>query len=203
MVTVYAARSISVPMIANVVRMHARVTGATSAGASYSANDVALLSWVQATASFGFATAYSRYVRPLDRREFDAFYGEARPAARLYGALDSPASHAELHALLDSMLDRLEPSPVIFDFLRIMRDTPAIPTPFFRWLQRPLIRAAVEMIPHPIRERLGLGATHGLRPAERVLVRLAGAAADRMVLRECPASQSCLRLGLPANYLYA
>src|SRR3982074_509481 len=65
MVTVYGARSVAVPMIAGGVRMHAKVTGHTSAGVPYSAGDVHLLTWVQATASFGFAEAYSRYVDPL------------------------------------------------------------------------------------------------------------------------------------------
>src|SRR5271170_207905 len=65
MVTVYGARSIAEPMIAGVVRMHARVAGETPAGVAYSAGDADLLTWVQATATFGFAEAYSRYVDPL------------------------------------------------------------------------------------------------------------------------------------------
>src|ERR1700738_1233193 len=55
MVTVYGARSIAEPMIARVVRMHAKVAGETPAGVPYSADDTQLLSWVQATAAFGFA----------------------------------------------------------------------------------------------------------------------------------------------------
>src|ERR1700738_2938091 len=65
MVTVYGARSIAVPMIAGIVRMHAKVAGKPPAGVPYSAGDTHLLTWVQATASFGFAEAYSRYVDPL------------------------------------------------------------------------------------------------------------------------------------------
>ena len=87
MVTVYGARSIAEPMIAAVVRKHANVVGMTPAGAAYSATDPRLLRWVQATAVFGFAEAYSRYVDTLDPVEFDAVYREGAPAARLYGAL--------------------------------------------------------------------------------------------------------------------
>src|SRR5947209_9537079 len=54
MVTVYGARSTAEATIAGIVRLHDKVTGATPAGEAYRANDVALLSWVQATASFGF-----------------------------------------------------------------------------------------------------------------------------------------------------
>ena len=112
MVTVYGARSVAETMIAGVVRMHDKVRGATPAGESYHANDVRLLTWVQATAGYGFAEAFSRYVRPLGREELDALYREGAPAARLYGALDMPTSQAELHALFDSLRDRLEPSPI-------------------------------------------------------------------------------------------
>ncbi|MGC1387397.1 MAG: oxygenase MpaB family protein [Steroidobacteraceae bacterium] len=202
MVTVYGARSIAEPMIAAVVRKHANVVGMTPAGAAYSATDPRLLRWVQATAVFGFAEAYSRYVDTLDPVEFDAVYREGAPAARLYGALDAPTSAAELNALFDSMRDRLEPSPVIFEFLEIMRAAPVLPRPLIG-MQRMLVRAAVEIIPGWVRERLGLTARHGLRPWERWIVRLAGNASDLIVLSECPAAQSCMRLGLPTHHLYA
>ncbi len=202
MVTVYGARSIAEPMIAAVVRMHAHVAGKTPAGAAYSATDPRLLRWVQATAVFGFADAYSRYVDTLGPVEFDAVYREGAPAARLYGVLDAPSCAAELSALFDSMRDRLEPSPVIFEFLEIMREASVLPRPLF-WMQGMLVRAAVEVIPGWLRERLGLTADYGLRPSERWIVRLAGTASDRIVLSECPAAQSCTRLGLPIHHLYA
>jgi uncharacterized protein (DUF2236 family) len=202
MVTVYGARSIAEPMIAGVVRMHARVAGETPAGIPYSANDARLLTWVQATAAFGFAQAYSRYVDPLKPAELDALYREGAPSSRLYGALGFPRSDAELRALLDSMRGRLEPSPAVFQFLQIMRETPTFPRPLL-WMQRILVRAAVEMVPDWIRECLGLTEYYGLRRRERWIVRAAGALSDRIVLPECPAAQSCLRLGLPISYLYA
>jgi len=202
MTTVYGARSVAEPMIARVVRMHGKIAGETPAGESYCANDPQLLTWVQATAAFGFAEAYNRYVDPLNPAEIDALYREGAPASRLYGALGAPRSGAELQRLFDSMRDRLEPSPVVFEFLHIMRETPALPRPL-RWMQGMLVRAAVEMIPDWIRERLGLAACHGLRPPERWIVKLAGALSDRIVLPESPAAQSCLRLGLPITHLYA
>src|SRR6202453_5211445 len=52
LVTVYGARSIAEPMIARVSRMHAKVTGETSAGEAYAANDARLLTWVHTTAAF-------------------------------------------------------------------------------------------------------------------------------------------------------
>jgi uncharacterized protein (DUF2236 family) len=202
MTTVYGARSVAEPMIARVVRMHGKVAGETAAGEAYSANDTQLLTWVQATAAFGFAEAYNRYVELLSQAEIDALYREGAPASRLYGALGAPRSGAELLALFDSMRDRLEPSPVVFEFLHIMREAPTFPRPL-QWMQGMLVRAAVEMIPDWVRERLGLTAFYGLRPTERWIVKLAGALSDRIVLPESPAAQSCLRLGLPITHLYA
>jgi uncharacterized protein (DUF2236 family) len=201
MVTVYGARSIAEPMIARVVRMHSKIAGETPRGVPYSANDERLLSWVQATAAFGFAEAYSRYVRPLIREQIDALYREGAPTAKLYGALEAPTSTAELHALFASMRGRLEPSPVIFEFLKIMRATPELPKPLC-WMQGILVRAAVEIVPGWIRECLGLTDRYGLGPAERWIVELAAAFSDRVILTESPAVQSCLRLGLPATHLY-
>ena len=201
MVTVYGAHSVAEKMIDGVVRRHGQVTGFTPDGEPYGANDVDLLTWVQATAGFGFAQAYHHYVRALTRDDFNRLYLEGAPAARLYGALDAPASEDAMQALFDSMRGRLEPSPIVFEFLDIMRKAPIFPAPL-RPLQRLLIRAAVEMTPAWVRERLGLTAGYGLRAIEKPVVRWAGRLADRVVLGESPAVQACRRLGLPADYLY-
>ncbi len=201
MVTVYGARSVAERMIAGVVHKHEAIAGETPAGKAYRANDAVLLTWVQATACFGFAEAYSRYVRPLGAEEFDRLCAEGLPAARLYGALDAPGSRAELDALFASMQDRLEPSPVVFEFLGIMRDAPVFPVPL-RPMQRILVRAAVDITPGRVRDRLGLTEAYGLRGWERTLVRRLGSLSDRVMLHSGPAVQSCLRLGLPADYLY-
>jgi uncharacterized protein (DUF2236 family) len=201
MVTVYGARSVAEPMIARVVRMHAAIQGKTPAGASYSANDPRLLTWVHATAAFGFAEAYNRYVDPLSEGDFNSLYLEGTPVSQLYGAIDSPKSVGEMRALFESTMPEFTPSPIIFEFLRIMRETIAFPRPL-HWLQPMLVRAAVELIPDGIRERLGLSQDCGLHPHERWLARLIGASSNRIVLPASPAVQSCLRLGLPMNYLY-
>ncbi len=201
MITVYAARSVAEPMIAHVVRLHDKVEGVTLAGGPYRANDPRLLRWVQATAAYGFIEAYHRYGRTLTPAEIDQAYAEGAPAAALYGAHDTPRSDAEREALFDSMRGRLEPSPILFEFLDIMRAAPIVPWPL-RSVQRLLIRAAVDLTPGWVRERLGLDDRFGLRPWQQPLVRLLGALADRVVLPFSPAVQSCRRLGLPAGTLY-
>jgi uncharacterized protein (DUF2236 family) len=201
MITIYGARSIAEPMIARVVRMHAEVQGTTAEGIRYSASDPRLLTWVHATAAFGFAAAYNRYVEPLSGARFDDFYREGAPVSHLYGALQAPQSVIAMKALFESMRPHLAPSPIIFEFLRIMRETKAFPRPL-RWMQPMLLRAAVDLIPDGLRQCLGLSEFYGLRAHERRLTQWAGAAANRIVLPASPAVQSCLRLGLPKTYLY-
>jgi len=201
MVTVYGARSVAEKMIARVVAQHERVQGVTPDGEPYRANDPRLLTWVQATAAFGFVEAYRHYVRALTPAQIDQAYAEGAPAAALYGAPDAPRSDAERQILFEAMDRRLEPSPIVFEFLEIMRAAPILPRPLRR-LQPLLIRAAVEITPVRVRERLGLGTSLGLGSWQLKVVRRLGALADRMVLRRSPAVQSCRRLGLPGDYLY-
>jgi uncharacterized protein (DUF2236 family) len=201
MVTIYGARSTAETMIAGVRRMHDRVRGETPRGEAYAANDPELLNWVQATAAFGFLQAYHVYAAPLTLAERDRYYRDGRIAASLYGATQPPPSEAELEAFFLAMRPRLEASPIIFEFLHIMRTVPILP-PLLRPVQPLLVRAAVSLTPRWVRDRLGLGDDYGLRAWEGKLVRQGGALADRIVLESSPAVQACLRLGLPANYLY-
>ena len=202
MVTVYGARSVAEPMIARVVHIHSKVAGYTPDGRPYCGSDARLLSWVQATATFGFAEAYSRYVRRLNREELDLLYREGASASTLYGASEAPTSSAELDALFAAMRGRLEPSPIVFEFLRIMRSVPGFPVPLC-WMQDILVRAAVDIVPGWIRECLCLTHDFGLRNAERWLVETAGAVADRIFLPQSPPVQACMRLGMPMTQLYA
>lgn len=201
MVTVYGARSLAETMIAGVGRMHGRVAGETPAGQAYRADDPALLDWVQATASFGFLEAYHAYVAPLSTADRDRFYAEGGAASGLYGATGAPRSVAQQAAQFEAMLPHLEPSDIVFEFLDIMRATNLLPPPL-HLLQRPLLRAAVDLVPGTVRQVLGLGPRYGLRPLERQVIRLAGAAADRASIAGTPAVEACLRMGLPADYLY-
>lgn len=200
MVTVYGARSVAEAMIAGINRRHAAVHGRTESGEPYRADDPELLTWVQATAAFGFLEAYAAYVRPVGAADRDAYYAEGLTAARLYGAVSAPSTEAELRSLFAAMRPRLAPSETLTEFLRLMRAAPLLP-PALRGAQRLLVRAAVEIVPAWAREPLGLR-QDGLRPWERPLMRVAGAAADRIMLKSSPVVQSCRRLGLPDDYLF-
>lgn len=201
MVTVYGARSVSERMISGVRGMHDKVSGTTPDGAPYHANDPELLRWVHATAVYGFMEAYHRFVRPLSQAEREAFIAEGAPVAILYGATEPPASEADLHALFDAMTPRLERSDILFEFLKIMRGLRLVPWPF-RFLNSLMVRAAIEILPPPVRGILGLSFSGGLPRGAAGAIRLFGSYFDRLKLESSPALQSCVRLGLPPERLF-
>jgi uncharacterized protein (DUF2236 family) len=201
MVTVYGARSQAEAMIAGVNRRHARITGRADDGRAYAADDTELLDWVQATAGYGFGEAYHRFVHPLSPTERDCAWTEAVPAARLYGATGAPTSQAEWKAQLHAVIPHLTASPIIFEFLDIMRRATVLPK-IARLVQRLLIRAAIDITPPVVATIVGIEARHGLSPLQRRLVRGLARAADRLPLRSAPPAQACIRLGLPVDWLY-
>jgi uncharacterized protein (DUF2236 family) len=200
MVTVYGARSVAETMIAGVSRAHDGVSGSTPDGTPYRASDPELLTWVHATAAFGFLNAFTTFVAPLSEAERDSFCAEGRDAGLLYGVPAPPTSQAELAACLAPMAPRLEPSPILLEFLAIMRRAPILP-PGARLLQGMLVRAAVGILPGWARERLGLDTGWTLRRREARLLRSAARLAQRLRLDSSPAAQACLRLGLPPDHL--
>lgn len=200
MVTVYGARGVAEAMIAGVGRQHARVGGTTPDGTAYRADDVVLLDWVQATASFGFLNAYHALVEPLSPEDRDRLYAEAAPAARLYGALGAPSSEAVWEAQLAAMLPSLERSDIVLEFLDLMRGV-KVAGPLSR-LQHPLIRAAVGLVPPEVRTVLGLGEEWLPRPLELPVIRAAARIADRTPIPGAPPYEACVRMGLPGAWLY-
>ncbi len=192
MVTVYAPRAEAEQLIARVVRMHDQVTGRTDSGLAYYANDPKLLDWVQATAVFGFTQAYHLYVSPLSAPEKDSAFAESEPAARLYGAAAAPRSWAQWESLLAATAPRLEGKPALAEFVDIMESGAILPRPL-RWLQRLLVRAAIDMTPDPVR-RLPQLQGRGLRRGESGLVRTIGRAAEHLPLPNLPPAQARKRM---------
>ncbi|GIZ50415.1 oxygenase MpaB family protein [Noviherbaspirillum aridicola] len=201
MMTVYGPRSQAEAMIARVGAMHARIAGVTPEGQAYRADDPALLDWVQATASFGFIEAWAEWVAPLSRAERDRYYADGQASARLYGATSAPASQAALERLFDATVGQLGGSPVLAEFLGLMRSVPLVP-PALAPLQSWMVAAAVELVPPAVAARIGLDGEARLAGWQRRLLQSAARAADRVVLHEAPPAQSCRRLGLPPDYLY-
>ena len=200
MVTVFAARSEFEALAEQVNAIHAQIAGETDDGQPYRADDPDLLLWVQATASFAFQEAYRRFVRPLSNAQRDRYYLEAAEGARLYGVTQPPRCEAELRHLFDAMAPKLDRSPIIHEFLHIMRTGPILPLGL-RPLQRLVVRAAIDLVPAEIRERIGLQRERRASSAERLLVRTMARAAGALDLPDSPWALASARLGLPRDYL--
>jgi uncharacterized protein (DUF2236 family) len=200
MVTIYAAQSRMERTAARVRAMHGRVSGVTPCGQPYRADDPELLAWVQATAAFAFLDAYRTYVRPVSRGDADLYFAEGAAGSRLYGAVDIPTSEAAFHAMLATMLPRLEPSPILEELIAILRTAPILPLAL-RPAQKLVIRAAVDLLPAEVRARLRL-ARHGrLTAIERAALRTLGETLDHAHFATSPSAQASVRMGLPADYL--
>jgi len=194
MMTVFGARSRAEAMIRRINDGHTRVAGQTPAGMPYRATDVELLTWVHATATFGFLEAYATCVRDVDAAERDRFYVENEASAHLYGVPSPPASQQDFDALLRRMHPALEPSGIVLEFLAIMAGIELLPAPL-RGLQRLLIRAAVHNLPGGTRQQLGLaGAEWEVPPWQLTLIRALGRAADHLDWPGLPAMLAKRRL---------
>ncbi|MFC3712178.1 oxygenase MpaB family protein [Sphingoaurantiacus capsulatus] len=200
-VTFYAPANVARQVIKGVVRMHDKVKGETPGGLPYFANDPVLLDWVQATASYGFIEAYSRFANTLSRAERDRAYAESEIGGQLFGATGAPRSVAECEAQVEAMRPLLEPHPIVDEFLSIMTTRIGLKGPL-RPLQRLLVRAGVELLPEWVIERLELGPEWRLSGFEKRLVRTLGAIADRIPIPGTPPYQAAKRVGLPLRQLY-
>jgi len=187
--------------IGAVNRMHGKVKGETPAGERYRALEPALLDWVAATASYGFLSAYDRFVAPLPDTEKDRFMRDSAAIGREFGARRTPGSIAAFMDMLEELEPRFEPHPIIFEFLDIIesgRAAPSIP----RFLHRAVARAAVSLLPPRVRDILHLQGRYDLKWTDRLALKLAGKLADRHADPASAPCQASVRLGLPADFLY-
>jgi uncharacterized protein (DUF2236 family) len=60
----------------------------------------------------------------------------------------------------------------------------------------------VSILPPIVRERLELGPEYDLSPLAARFIRTLGAIAERVPVKSAPPAQACIRLGLPADFLY-
>lgn len=201
MVGVYGPASAARRVIQGVTNMHAKVGGKTPSGETYKALDVELLDWVAATASYGFLTAYDRFVKPVSYEDKCRFYAEGADVARMYGAENPVRRPEDFNAMLAHLLPRFEPHPINVEFLDIIKSGQAarnVP----KALHRTLANASVSILPKAVRERLELGPDYDLSFAGRQAVKLAGRLAERTPIKGSPPADAAIRLGLPWNFAW-
>jgi uncharacterized protein (DUF2236 family) len=86
--------------------VHDHIHGELDASANYTAHDASLLVWVWATLVDTAEVAFTRWVRPFDGGEGDAYYDEMRRFARFLGIPDVllPADRSAFSDYLDDVL---------------------------------------------------------------------------------------------------
>ena len=201
MLACYGPASAARAAIGSVNRLHGKVKGETPGGEKYRAMDPVLLDWVAATASYGFLTAYDRFVHPLSTANKDRFMRDSEAIGREFGARHTPPTIDAFMDMMAALEPRFEPHPIIFEFLDIIQSGRAAPN-VPRFLHRAIARASVSLLPDHIRQRLDLGARFDLTRFDRFALRLAGRLADRRADPQSPPSQASVRMGLPYDYLY-
>ena len=133
-------------------------SAAFAAGSPYDALDVDALRWVHATLCETSVLIHERYVRPLSAREKEAYYGESRRFAALFGipAEALPASWPEFEAYGRAMAA----SPVLCVSAAARRLGRGLFRPRPRAL-RPLFAAyeqfSAQLLPESVRRGYGFG----------------------------------------------
>jgi uncharacterized protein (DUF2236 family) len=155
LITTYGPTKAAEARVAMVTRMHERVGGKTPEGQAYTALEPELMTWVHVTASWGFLTAYDRYVAPLGRAEQDRYFAEGGRLGRLFGAPEPPDSVAGVEAWFDRMRPKLVPHPIIDEFLGIVSTTSPLGL-VGQALQPLVVQAAIDLLPPDIQRQLGL-----------------------------------------------
>ncbi|TXS95938.1 DUF2236 domain-containing protein [Parahaliea maris] len=201
MVGVYAQRETAEKMIAGITRLHHKVEGKTPAGQSYRAMDPELLNWVYATASYGFVTAYDRFVCRLTDDEKDRFWNGGGELAALYGVTRTAKSEADFMVMMEALAPGFESHPINTEFLDIAQNSDSVGgIPLF--VKRAITRASVSLLPPLVREKLALGKTWDLTLFDRMLLKVMGQLAERKFDPESAPALASERLGLPANFLW-
>ncbi len=177
-VTTFGTTAEAKAAIAQVKKVHARVTGTAPDGRPYRANDPHLLGWVHVTEVDSFLAAYQRYApTPLEPAQADTYVAEMAGLARRLGVRDAPRSRAELAAAIDAYRPELAVGAQAREAVRFLLLPP------FPLAARPaygvITTAAVSMLPGWAQRMLWLPVAPGaepflVRPAATALLRVLG-----------------------------
>ncbi len=155
-----------------------------AAGASYTAHDASLLTWVWATLVDSAATAYTRFVGPFSEGQAEDYYADMLAFGRFVGIpapllpADRPAFAAYLDAMLDS--DLLGTGAVGRDLVGhiLWFDHRSVPPPLVRvgrvlavTTLDPRLRQALDLRLDPADQRFGNRLDRNLRTYYRHLPR--------------------------------
>lgn len=172
----FATRTEAEAMKERIAAVHARVRG--SQPVAYDAFSPAAQMWVLATLIGVGTWIFEQLVAPMSEAEREAHYREMRQFGGYFGLDPSfgPQTAVEFRDYYEAMLDGPELASI--PLCREMAWAVAVPhsPSWLRLASRPLAGLTAEMIPSPVRERLGFRSTKISRAAF---------ATARCILRGC------------------
>jgi len=164
--------------LARVRAIHDRVSGTTSDGRPYEANDPRLLGWVHATEVDSFLSAHQRYAAdPLDGSTADRYVAEMGEIGRRLGMESPPRDTAELALTLEGYRPELEVTALTRETVRFLL-CPPLPLAA-RPMYGLIFAAAAGLLPSHERSmlrlpRLPLVEPVFIRPSATALLRVVG-----------------------------
>ena len=189
--TTYGALPEVEQAVAQVRRIHRVVSGVSSRGLDYDADDPGFSAWVHNALTDSFLTAYQTFgAERLSQEECDLFVLEQTRVGALLGADPMPTSAPELSSWIEGH-PALAPSPEMADAVDFLTDPPL--EPGLKLGYKLLMEAAVATLPKRLRDVLELTKTPGAFGVGRVVV-----SGLRWALGASPSWQLALvRVGTP------
>ena len=157
--TTYGAMPEVEQAVAQVRRIHRVVSGTSSRGIAYDADDPGFSAWVHNALTDSFLVANQNFgTNRLDPKEADRFVLEQTRVGALLGADPMPTTAAELSRWIE-WHPELAPSPEMDDAVDFLTDPPLEPGLMIGY--KFLMEAAVATLPGRLRDVLGLTKTPG------------------------------------------
>lgn len=184
-VTTYGSAADARRQINAVRAVHRRVEGVAPDGRAYAASDPHLLTWVHICEVECFLRSYQRYgASTLTPAEADEYVAQTGRVAAALGAVEVPATVAELTSTLRSFRPELRTTPAARATARYLVATPPLPVAL-RPAYLPIAGAAVGLLPRWARWPLRLP---WLPVTEATLGRASGDAVTRVIRWALPAA---------------
>ena len=166
--TTYGAMPEVAQAVAQVRRIHRIVSGTSSRGVPYDADDPGFSAWVHNALTDSFLVANQVYGKVrLPKADADRFVSEQTKVGRLLGSNPMPETAAALSGWI-LRHDELAPSPEMSDAVDFLTDPPL--EPGLKIGYKLLLEAGVATIPRRLRDILGLTRAPGAVSAGRAAV---------------------------------
>ncbi len=128
--TTYARVADAEQAVAVVRAVHRRISGTTTDGRPYRADDPHLITWVHIAEIDSFLTAHQRFgTRPLTPAETDTYVAQSAGVARRLGGDAVPTTHAELRSALDRYRPELGSTPEALEAAEFLLHRPPVTGP--------------------------------------------------------------------------